>query len=282
MRVRSFIGFSVVLALLSVAGVARARAEDQKALAKQHFGAGEAKFKAGDYRGAIGEFQAADALVPSPILSYNIALCHERLGEDEAAVVAYRAYLQRRPDAQNRAQVEERIKAAEQRIAAKNVPPPAPVPQPQPKPEPPAPKVEGPVAPPPPVEGPALPPAKTEGPAVPGSGGGGAGPVDEALVKRLPDRRPAPQNGNPSQMIGQAGTGGSAAPMAPMAGDAQPAPAAPLSDSGKKKAKPVYKEWWFWAVVGVSAIIVIDVLSSDGNSNDQPGGASSGATVFTF
>src|SRR3972149_2341080 len=49
--------------------------------------------RGGDSRAAILEFKAADALVPSPILSFNIGLCHEKLGEEEAAVSLYRTYL---------------------------------------------------------------------------------------------------------------------------------------------------------------------------------------------
>src|SRR5262249_49460068 len=66
--------------MLCAAAPARAAGRDD---AKRHFAAGEARFKAGDYRGAIAEFKAADAIVPSPILAYNEALCYDRLGDAE-------------------------------------------------------------------------------------------------------------------------------------------------------------------------------------------------------
>jgi hypothetical protein len=49
----------------------------------------------------------------------------------------------------------------------------------------------------------------------------------------------------------------------------------------------VYKEWWFWVVVGVSAIILIDIATTDDQSATiQPPinglGNASGATLFTF
>jgi hypothetical protein len=269
----------VVTALLFMGG--RAHAQDPKAQAKQHFAAGEARFKAGDYRGAITEFAAADALVPSPILSYNIGLCHERLGEDQLAVQRYRDYLERRPDAANRPAVEARIQAAEQRLAAKKGPP-APAPTPPPvtegpaAPAPPAP-APAPAAKPPATEGPAAPAPPTEGPAAPPAARGGAA-VDEGLAKRLPDRpAPAGEGGAPLAVLREGNP--------PAHGDAEAAPMAPGEAPGSEKhggskAKPIYKEWWFWAVVGVSAIIVIDMAS--GSDSNSPTPVQNGAVLLRF
>jgi tetratricopeptide (TPR) repeat protein len=271
------LGIALALGLVFAFGSARvARADDPKNEAKQHFQIGESRFKAGDYPGAIAEFQAADALVPSPILSYNIALCYERLGDDANAVQFYRTYLQRRPDAENRGAVEQRITAAQQRIDAKKAPPPAPAPVPPPAPQqqqqvgPAAPAPVGPPA--PKVEGPPIPPSAIEGPSPPG------GPADEALVKRLPSRSPAA--GPSADQLAQ--VGGNGAAPSPGQAEAAPQPAQLPVDQGQhKKAKPLYKEWWFWVVVGASAIIVVDVLNSGSGSNAQPG-ATSGAVLFRF
>ncbi len=46
---------------------------------------------------------------------------------------------------------------------------------------------------------------------------------------------------------------------------AQPGQADP---SDKPKAKPVYKKWWFWAVIAVSAYVVISIASED-SDNDR-------------
>jgi len=43
-------------------------------------------------------------------------------------------------------------------------------------------------------------------------------------------------------------------------------PGAP-DPSDKPKATPVYKKWWFWAVVAVSAYVVISIATEDSNSN---------------
>src|SRR5262249_11045025 len=101
---RRWIG--IVLGLMLCAAVAHAQQQPGRGQPKQPFATGEARFKAGAYRNAIAEFQAADALVPSPILAYNQALCYDRLGEVEPALRLYRDYLARRPDAPNKAEVE--------------------------------------------------------------------------------------------------------------------------------------------------------------------------------
>jgi tetratricopeptide (TPR) repeat protein len=91
-------------------------AGDDQALAqaKQHFEAGKAAFQARDFPAAIREFKAAAALRPSPILDYNIGLANEQLGKPKVAAKYFRRYLAARPDAENRAEVEAKIAAADQ------------------------------------------------------------------------------------------------------------------------------------------------------------------------
>jgi hypothetical protein len=36
-----------------------------------------------------------------------------------------------------------------------------------------------------------------------------------------------------------------------------------------KKPTPIYKKWWFWAVVGVSAFVVYQIVSTDSNATTQ-------------
>ena len=96
-----------VLAAAAVATVRPAAAQgDPRVEARTRYMAGKAKFDAADYRGAIGEFTAADQLAPSAMNDYNIALAYERLGEPASAVRYYRSYLNRQPTAANRAEVE--------------------------------------------------------------------------------------------------------------------------------------------------------------------------------
>ena len=37
----------------------------------------------------------------------------------------------------------------------------------------------------------------------------------------------------------------------------------PAAPQDKPKATPVYKKWWFWAVVGVSAYVLYSIASED-------------------
>jgi tetratricopeptide (TPR) repeat protein len=97
--------------------------------AKTHFEAGKNAYNAGDYVTAIREFKAAEALRPSPLLSYNIGLSNEKLHKKRVAVKYYHRYLDAMPNAPNRAEVERSIAELERQIAAEPPPPPAGQPQ---------------------------------------------------------------------------------------------------------------------------------------------------------
>ncbi len=49
----------------------------------------------------------------------------------------------------------------------------------------------------------------------------------------------------------------------------QPQPLAP-APADKKAKKPVYKQWWFWAIAVVGTVIVVDMLGDDAQPGDQP------------
>jgi len=97
---------------------AQAPADPAMASARQHFEAGRTAYNAGDFTTSIREFKAAEALRPSPILSYNIGLSNDKLGRRRVAVRYYRRYLETAPQAPNRAEVEGRISVLEQSIRA--------------------------------------------------------------------------------------------------------------------------------------------------------------------
>jgi tetratricopeptide (TPR) repeat protein len=239
---------AVVSLLLAWAAVAQA--QPNRELARQHWAAGDAKFKAGDFRGAMIELAAADALAPSPILSYDIAVCHEQLGENEEAVRRYQEYLGRRPDAPNRRLVESRIAALSQLG-----PPAALIPPPNP------PATDDGLAVPRSVAEPAEAPAE---PLPPASQEGGRR-YDDAFARMVPDQRgqaeQAPPPGPP-----------------PQPGQPPPPPLAPPPEPHKET--PLYKQWWFWAVVGVGAIVVISAVSSSDKKSTNS--TASGVTLFTF
>lgn len=66
-----------------------AKPADPKAL----FASGEKKFKAGDYAGALADFDASNAAKPSPDADRYIGLMHDNLGHFPEAVVAYERFL---------------------------------------------------------------------------------------------------------------------------------------------------------------------------------------------
>ena len=65
----------------------------QLADAKKHYGDGDTKFKAGDYAGALVEFQAADAIKSTPQAARYIGLCNDNLGHFQDAVAMYERFL---------------------------------------------------------------------------------------------------------------------------------------------------------------------------------------------
>jgi hypothetical protein len=249
-----------VLAVLVCLGAMSAVAHaDPRADAKAAFAEGEARYRAGDYRAAILAFQRADALAPSAILSYDIALCHERLGEDAEAAARFQEYLQRSPRAANRKDVEARAAAATVRARAR-------------RPTPTLPAAPGPVivtlpaAPTPAATLPAA-PAPTLGPATPTYGPEPAPPgpppppatVDDGLVDLTP-------RGD--------------AELAPRPSEPMPPPTAPHDrPAPRAQATPFYKDVWFWVVVGASTILIIDMARDPGTTQ---GGATRGAIQFRF
>lgn len=113
-----FIGLSFGIAALDLAAPCAAAPGDVSVRARAAFERGEHAYEAGHYTEAIQAFREADDLAPSPPLSFDIGRCYERSGADREALAAYREYLDRAPEARNRADVERRIQALEQRLQA--------------------------------------------------------------------------------------------------------------------------------------------------------------------
>lgn len=102
--------------------------------ARALFKRGTVQYDAGDYRGALGMFEQAKAIKPLPAFDYNIAKCHEQLGELDAAVAAYDRYLATQPP--DAADVRAHVTELRARLAASPSQPSHP---PEPAPSPPAP-----------------------------------------------------------------------------------------------------------------------------------------------
>jgi Tetratricopeptide repeat len=121
-------GPAALTALLFIAatlGTARAgepAAEPDEAAAR--FQRGAQQYNLGHFREAIVEFEAAYEREQSPILLFNIAQCHFKLGNKERALFLYRRYLEQAPRAPNHADVSKRIADLEQAIARERAAPP--------------------------------------------------------------------------------------------------------------------------------------------------------------
>ena len=225
-----------------------AEAQDDLSRAKAHYQKGSELFAGGDYRGAIKHFGAADRIAPSPLLDYNIGLAHEQLGENAEALRRFRSYRSRAPNAANGAEVDGKIAKLESAAALPALAPaPAPSPGVDPAPVPPANPVPSAVAP-------------TYQPT-------GDAALDRAAAVNLGDVAAKHPTLAAAASAPEAGGG---EPGAPPVGGAVAEPV----DKPKRKSKPLYKRWWFWVVVGVSALILIDIASNpDSNSRVMPTGA---------
>ena len=95
-----------VLALFATVPLGTAVAGDPTTEARGHYTEGQRLFGKKDFQGAIREFAAAEKIVPSGYNDYNLALCYDKLGEADPAIQYYQSYLQRVPDAANRAAVD--------------------------------------------------------------------------------------------------------------------------------------------------------------------------------
>ena len=105
-------------AVLMLVGAANAWAQapsENVDRARAYFEAGVVAYDQGKYEVALREFQHAHALSHSAALYFNMAACEEHMDHYQAAALLLRQYLIEKPDADDRANVEVRIKALEER-----------------------------------------------------------------------------------------------------------------------------------------------------------------------
>ncbi|MFO0611862.1 MAG: PEGA domain-containing protein [Polyangiaceae bacterium] len=84
--------------------------KEKKDKAREAFTAGQAKFDAGDFKGAYEDFKTADDLVPGAVPKYKMALCLDRANDVTGAVAAYQAFIDANaaaPDEKLKAKVDE-------------------------------------------------------------------------------------------------------------------------------------------------------------------------------
>jgi tetratricopeptide (TPR) repeat protein len=93
--------------------------EANKAKARQHFKQGKVALEIGRFAVALKEFEAGYKLARLPAFLFNIGQCHRNLSNYEKAIFSYRLYLEKLPNAPNRAAVETLIAELEEKAEEK-------------------------------------------------------------------------------------------------------------------------------------------------------------------
>jgi tetratricopeptide (TPR) repeat protein len=103
----------ITLLLLALAGPALA---DTAVEVKEHIKAGQTHYAIGEFEDAIKEFRLAYKLRQDPGLLFNMAQCARQLHDYEQAYFHYRQYLNQRPDAANKTEVQSLIEQMRRRM----------------------------------------------------------------------------------------------------------------------------------------------------------------------
>ena len=107
---------TILLALGFLTLIRSAHAEDAaNTEARAHVKKAVALYDDARYEDAAVEMEAAYKILPLPELQYNLAQCYERTGRPREAAAAYRRYVAGKPGADDRAQVEERVRNLDER-----------------------------------------------------------------------------------------------------------------------------------------------------------------------
>jgi hypothetical protein len=93
--------------------------EEADRKARALFQQGKQSFENGQYRDAWDYFRQAYLLSKRPELLYNVGQSADRMRMDREALDAFRLYLERLPNAANRREVENRVRALEERLGEK-------------------------------------------------------------------------------------------------------------------------------------------------------------------
>ncbi len=107
----------LVTVVLGLSGTAIADANRDKALAL--FGDSNKAYKNGEFERAAALLREAYALVPEPILLYNLARALEGMGDFPGAIVAYEKYLAGEKKIEDRGALERRVQTLKDQVAAK-------------------------------------------------------------------------------------------------------------------------------------------------------------------
>jgi tetratricopeptide (TPR) repeat protein len=117
MRIRNIIVLSWILLLTTFGGVAKADGKADRAKAKKLFEDGQVHYTVGRFHEALEDYSKAYELAHLPGFLFNIGQCHRELKEYDRALFFYEGYLREKPEAKNRAMVEDLIAEAKRKIA---------------------------------------------------------------------------------------------------------------------------------------------------------------------
>ena len=106
----------VAAALVMLALSQPAHAED-KAKARAAYNQATQHYDLGEFEQALDGFKEAYRNYEDPAFLFNIAQCHRALGHKKDAVISYRSYLRKSPQAANRGEVQKTIEELEHAIA---------------------------------------------------------------------------------------------------------------------------------------------------------------------
>ncbi|MEO6777417.1 MAG: tetratricopeptide repeat protein [Kofleriaceae bacterium] len=266
---------------------------DARGDARAHYISGQKAYAAADYKTAIKEFSSAQELAPADLNNYNLALCYDKLGDGENAISYYKQYLAKVPDAPKRAEIEASMarldgavkssqakKATEQQAEQQKIDDAAKAQaeaEAAKKAQADAAANHAVVA--PLVTGPATAPDATDAE----MGAGSTGTPSTGLTVSTGDAQLDRVQGINidairDQRLGGSGSGladpnhGGPAPngVAAMGGTNGAPPPGPGAAADKPVAAqetPVYKKWWFWVVVAVSAYVVYEIATQDSTTS---------------
>jgi hypothetical protein len=115
-----------VLVLGCSTASAQAPTPKDKAHARELYALGQQMFRQGDFGGALRAFEDAYRSVPNPVVLLSVAECQVRIEQYTEAVVSLTRYLEERPQAPDRPQVEAQIQKLREKpgiVSVESTPP---------------------------------------------------------------------------------------------------------------------------------------------------------------
>jgi len=100
---------------------AAADGQRRRELAKAKYEEGVKEYRAEHYADAVRSFLEADAILPSVVLSYNIARAYNKLADDAQTLRWYRNYLRLSPQAENASEVRQYVQSLAEALSKKGI-----------------------------------------------------------------------------------------------------------------------------------------------------------------